>query len=49
MALIQNIHGDANPPVDENNCIMCLSEMDDPVELVECKHVFCKDCNGVAL
>jgi hypothetical protein len=29
---------------DEVNCIICLSEMDDPVELVECKHVFCKDC-----
>ena len=38
------IYGDANPPVDEDNCIICLSEMDDPVELVECKHVFCKDC-----
>jgi hypothetical protein len=29
---------------DEVNCIICLSEMKDPVELVECKHVFCKYC-----
>lgn len=36
--------GDDAPSVDEGNCIICLSEMDDPVELVECKHVFCKDC-----
>ena len=38
------IYGDANPPVDEDNCIICLSEINDPVELVECKHVFCKEC-----
>jgi hypothetical protein len=38
------IIGDDPPSVDEGNCIICLSEMDDPVELVECKHVFCKDC-----
>ena len=39
-----NIVGDDPPSVDEENCIICLSEMDDPVELVQCKHVFCKDC-----
>ena len=36
--------GDDDPLDDKGNCIICLSDMDDPVELVGCKHVFCKDC-----
>ncbi|CAC5395203.1 DTX [Mytilus coruscus] len=39
------IHGDDDEmPVGDENCVICLCEFDDPVELTKCNHVFCKEC-----
>ncbi|CAG2230041.1 unnamed protein product [Mytilus edulis] len=39
-----NILNDEAQADDDLTCVVCLCEMDDPVELKECKHVFCREC-----
>lgn len=39
-----NILNDEAQEDDDLTCVVCLCEMDDPVELKECKHVFCREC-----
>jgi len=30
-----------------DSCPICQEEMSDPVELTQCKHIFCEDCIGI--
>lgn len=39
-----NILNDDDVSDEVQPCVVCLCEMDDPVELKECKHAFCKQC-----
>ncbi|XP_052099922.1 uncharacterized protein LOC127734203 [Mytilus californianus] len=39
-----NILNDDDVPDEDQPCVVCLCEMDDPVELKECKHAFCRQC-----